>query len=47
MSSEARLALAQPSRQAAVPYVRAALRAALTLQIETTRATAWCSCPAP
>src|SRR5262249_26671690 len=36
---EARLALGQPSRQAATPYVRAALRAALTPQIETTRAT--------
>jgi putative ABC transport system permease protein len=36
---EARLALGQPSRQAAVPYVRAALRAALTPQIETTKAT--------
>src|SRR5262245_3981879 len=36
---EARLALGQPSRQAATPYVRAALRAALTPQIETTKAT--------
>jgi putative ABC transport system permease protein len=36
---EARLALGQPSRQAATPYVRAALRAALTSQIETTKAT--------
>lgn len=31
---EARLALGQPSRQAATPYVRATLRAALTPQIE-------------
>jgi energy-coupling factor transporter ATP-binding protein EcfA2 len=31
---EARLALGQPSRQAAAPYVRAALRAALTPQID-------------
>jgi UDP-glucose/iron transport system permease protein len=36
---EARLALGQSSRQAATPYVRAALRAALTPQIETTKAT--------
>jgi putative ABC transport system permease protein len=36
---EARLALGQPSRQAATPYVRAALRAALSPQIETTKAT--------
>ena len=36
---EARLALGQPSRQAAAPYVRSALRAALTPQIETTKAT--------
>jgi putative ABC transport system permease protein len=36
---EARLALGQASRQAATPYVRAALRAALTPQIETTKAT--------
>ncbi|GAA1579047.1 iron export ABC transporter permease subunit FetB [Kribbella sancticallisti] len=36
---EARLALGQPSRQAAVPYVRAALRSALSPQIETTKAT--------
>jgi putative ABC transport system permease protein len=37
--AEACLALGQPSRQAAVPCVRAALRAALTPQIETTKAT--------
>ena len=37
--AEARLALGQPSRQAATPYVRAALRAALTPQIESTKAT--------
>lgn len=36
---EARLALGQPSRQAATPYVRAALRSALTPQVETTKAT--------
>jgi putative ABC transport system permease protein len=36
---EARLALGQPSRQAATPYVCGALRAALTPQIETTKAT--------
>ncbi|GAC55071.1 ABC transporter permease [Gordonia amicalis] len=36
---EARLALGQPSSQAARPYVRAALRSALTPQIETTKAT--------
>jgi UDP-glucose/iron transport system permease protein len=36
---EARLALGQPSRRAATPYVRAALRAALSPQIETTKAT--------
>lgn len=36
---EARLALGQPSRRAATPYMRAALRAALTPQIETTKAT--------
>jgi UDP-glucose/iron transport system permease protein len=36
---EARLALGQPSREAATPYVRAALRSALTPQIETTKAT--------
>jgi putative ABC transport system permease protein len=36
---EARLALGQSSRQAATPYVRTALRAALTPQIETTKAT--------
>lgn len=36
---EARLALGQPSRQAAVPYVRVALRAALTPQIESTKGT--------
>lgn len=36
---EARLALGQPSRQAAAPYVRTALRAAVSPQIETTKAT--------
>jgi putative ABC transport system permease protein len=36
---EARLALGQHSRQAAIPYVRAALRAAMSPQIETTKAT--------
>jgi putative ABC transport system permease protein len=36
---EARLALGQPSRQAATPYVRTALRSALSPQIETTKAT--------
>ncbi len=36
---EARLALGQPSRQAAGPYVRVALRSALSPQIETTKAT--------
>ncbi|MDN3029248.1 iron export ABC transporter permease subunit FetB [Streptomyces sp. S.PB5] len=36
---EARLALGQPSRQAAAGYVRAALRSALLPQIETTKAT--------
>src|SRR5215472_13570443 len=36
---EARLALGQPARLAATPYVRASLRAALTPQIETTKAT--------
>src|SRR5207253_8996379 len=36
---EARLALGQPTRTAAVPYVRAALRSALSPQIETTKAT--------
>jgi putative ABC transport system permease protein len=36
---EARLALGQPSRQAAIPYVRTALRSALSPQIETTKAT--------
>jgi putative ABC transport system permease protein len=36
---EARLALGQPSRQAATPYVRTALRLALSPQIETTKAT--------
>lgn len=36
---EARLALGQPSRQAASPYVRAALRSAMTPQIESTKAT--------
>ncbi|MGI8632132.1 MAG: ABC transporter permease [Solirubrobacterales bacterium] len=35
---EARLALGQPGRQAAMPSIRAALRIALTPQIETTRA---------
>ncbi|WP_046471574.1 ABC transporter permease [Allosalinactinospora lopnorensis] len=36
---EARLALGQPGRRAAVPYVRSALRSALLPQIETTKAT--------
>jgi putative ABC transport system permease protein len=36
---EARLALGQPSQVAARPYLRAALRSALTPQIETTKAT--------
>lgn len=36
---EARLALGQSSRQAAAPYVRIALRSALSPQIETTKAT--------
>jgi putative ABC transport system permease protein len=36
---EARLALGQPSRQAANPYLRTALRSAVTPQIETTKAT--------
>lgn len=36
---EARLALGQPARQAAIPYVRSALRSALLPQIETTKAT--------
>ncbi|GAB3409989.1 ABC transporter permease [Flindersiella endophytica] len=36
---EARLALGHASRQAATPYVRTALRAALSPQIETTKAT--------
>ncbi|MGP3968804.1 ABC transporter permease [Streptomyces sp. 6N223] len=36
---EARLALGHPSRQAAAPYVRSALRSALSPQIETTKAT--------
>ncbi|GAA4905500.1 putative ABC transport system permease protein [Actinomycetospora succinea] len=36
---EARLALGQPSSQASRPYLRAALRSALTPQIETTKAT--------
>lgn len=36
---EARLALGQSSKHAATPYVRAALRSALTPQIETTKAT--------
>jgi putative ABC transport system permease protein len=35
---EARLALGQPGRQAARPFVRSALRAALVPQIETTKA---------
>ena len=35
---EARLALGQPARDAAQPYVRAALRTALIPQIETTKA---------
>ena len=35
---EARLALGQPSQEAARPYVRTALRDALTPQIETTKA---------
>lgn len=35
---EARLALGQTSREAARPYLRAALRTALTPQVETTRA---------
>lgn len=36
---EARLALGQPARTAARPYIRGALRTALTPQIETTKAT--------
>ena len=36
---EARLALGQSSRQAATPYVRTALRSALSPQIESTKAT--------
>jgi putative ABC transport system permease protein len=36
---EARLALGQPSSEASRPYLRAALRSALTPQIETTKAT--------
>ena len=36
---EARLALGQPSRQAAAPYLRIALRSAMSPQIETTKAT--------
>lgn len=36
---EARLALGQPSRVAAAPYVRTALRSAVSPQIETTKAT--------
>jgi putative ABC transport system permease protein len=36
---EARLALGQPARRAATPYVRTALRSAMTPQIETTKAT--------
>jgi putative ABC transport system permease protein len=35
---EARLALGQPAREAAKPYVRAALRTAMIPQIETTKA---------
>lgn len=44
---EARLALGQPSRQAAAPYLRASLRSAISPQIETTKPPGWCSCPAP
>ncbi|MGD1241211.1 ABC transporter permease [Mycobacterium seoulense] len=36
---EARLALGQPSRRAASPYLRTALRSAISPQIETTKAT--------
>jgi len=36
---EARLALGQPSRRAAAPYLRIALRSAISPQIETTKAT--------
>jgi putative ABC transport system permease protein len=36
---EARLALGQPARRAARPYQRAALRSAMSPQIETTKAT--------
>ncbi|OBH51113.1 iron export ABC transporter permease subunit FetB [Mycobacterium sp. E2479] len=36
---EARLALGQPSRQAASPYLRIALRSGISPQIETTKAT--------
>lgn len=36
---EARLALGQPSRQAAAPYLRTALRSAISPQIEKTKAT--------
>ncbi|OBA84408.1 iron export ABC transporter permease subunit FetB [Mycobacterium sp. 1164966.3] len=36
---EARLALGHPSRQAAAPYLRIALRSAISPQIETTKAT--------
>jgi putative ABC transport system permease protein len=36
---EARLALGQPSRRAASPYLRIALRSAISPQIETTKAT--------
>jgi putative ABC transport system permease protein len=36
---EARLALGQPSRQAATPYMKIALRSAMSPQIETTKAT--------
>jgi putative ABC transport system permease protein len=44
---EARLALGQPSRQAATPYVRSALRAALTRRSRPPKPPAWCSCPGP
>ena len=43
---EARLALGQPSADAAAPYVRDALRTALVPQIETTKAVGSSSCPA-
>lgn len=36
---EARLALGQPARQAAAPYLRGVLRSSLSPQIETTKAT--------